>query len=564
MKKHYDTILCLLEKCKTMAELKQLHGLMITSPVIRSRIPVSKLIDFCVDPKAGDLHYARSVFNRIAQPTIYIWNSMIRGYSNSDTPVEALIMYRKMLQMGSLPDNFTFPFVLKACSVIRDHNCGRSVHNCILKTGFDFDVYASTALLHMYACCGDMEAGLKLFDVIPKWNVVAWTSLVSGLVNNRRASEAIKAFRDMENWGVEPNEITIVNVLVACARTRDVDTGKWVHNRLARLGHDPFTLSDNFNIILATAIVDMYAKCGSLEIARNLFNKMPQRNLVAWNSLIGAYNLHGRAEESVNLFVDMQIARFVPDQASFLGVIGACASLGVSTLGQCLHAYILKTSMSKDLSIGTSLVDMYAKTGDLESAQKIFDNLRKKDVKAWTSMILGLAIHGHGVEALGTSKSMQEDATVVPDHVTYAGILVACSHVGLVDEGWRHFNEMREVYGIAPNQYHYGCMVDLLSRAGRFEEAMRLVEEMPFEPNITIWGAVLNGCEIHENVDLAFRIRTHITELEPQGSGVYVLLSNIYARAGKWQEVKMARELMKERSIEKTLGHSLVERKLSI
>lgn len=546
-----------------MAELKQLHGLMITSSVITNIIPVSKLIDFCIDPKAGDFHYARSVFNQIALPSVYIWNSIIIGYSNSDTPVEALIMYRKMLQTGFSPDNFTFPFVLKACSVTGDCDCGRSVHNYIVKTGFASDVYASTALLYMYACCGDMEVGLKVFDDIPKWNVVAWTSLISGLVNNNRESEAIKVFSDMESCGVQPNEITMVNVLVACARTRDIETGKWVHNCLARLGHDPFMLSDKFNIILATAIVDMYAKCGSLETARNLFNEMPQRNLVVWNSLISAYNLHGWAAESVNLFIDMQIAGFVPDQASFLGVIGACSSLGVSVLGQCLHAYILKTSMSKDLAVGTSLVDMYAKTGDLESARKIFEILRKKDIKAWTSMILGLALHGQGAEALSTFKSMQEDATIVPDHIIYISVLVACSHVGLVDEGRRHFNEMRDVYRIVPNQDHYGCMVDLLSRAGRFEEAMRLVEEMPFKPNITIWGAILNGCEIHENVDLAEKIRAQITELKPQGSGVYVLLSNIYARAGRWQEVNLARELMKERRIDKTLGHSLVERKMS-
>ncbi|PON43957.1 Tetratricopeptide-like helical domain containing protein [Trema orientale] len=565
MKKLYNTILCLLEKCKTITELKQLHGLMITTSVIKNIIPLSKLIDFCVSPDIGDLDYARSVFNHIAQPSVYIWNSMIRGYSNSDTPIEALIKYREMQQMGFSPDNFTYPFVLKSCSIIGDHGYGRCVHNRIVKTGFEFDIYASTALLHMYACCSDMEAGLKVSDVIPKskWNVVAWTSLISGLVNNNQFTEAVKAFRDMECWAVEPNEITMVNVLVACARSRDLETGKWVHNRLRHLGYDPFLASQNFNLILGTAIVDMYAKCGSLKTAKDLFDKMPHRNLVAWNSMIAAYTQYDRAEDSLDLFLNMQIAGFIPDEATFLGVIGACASLGALALGQSLHAYISKTKMANDLAIGTALVDMYAKVGDPESAWKIFNNLRKKDVKAWTSMILGFALHGKGMEALKIFRSMQEDGNVVPDEITYVGVLFACSHVGLVDEGQKHFNEMRNVYGIIPTLEHYGCLVDLLSRAGRLKEAMRLAEEMPIQPNITIWGALLNGCEIYENLDLADRVRSQITKLEPpQGSGVYVLLSNIYARAGRWQEVNLARELMKQRRIDKTLGRSSVEMKL--
>ena len=560
MKKHYNTILSLLPTCKTMAELKQLHALMITSSVIRNIIPVSKLVDLCVDPKTGNLRYARSVFDRIAWPSLYIWNSMIRGYSNSDTPAEALIMYGEMRQSGFSPDHFTYPFALKACSAIVDRDCGRSVHNCVVKAGFEVGVHSSTALLHMYACCGDMEAGLKVFEAIPKWNVVAWASLISGLVSNNRASEAIRVFKDMESSDVEPNEIMMVNVLVACARTGDLEAGKWVHDRINGLGYDPFLSGRDYNIILATAIVDMYAKCGSLETARELFEKMPQRNSVSWNSMIYAYNKHGRAEESLDLFVDMQISGFLPDQATFVAVIGACASLGALALGQCLHACIAKNGMSKDLSIGTSLVHMYAKTGDLVSARRVFDTLQRKDVEAWTTMIVGLAINGHGAEALTTFESMQDDATTAPDQITYIGVLSACSHVGLVNEGLRHFNEMRNAYGIVPEQEHYCCVVDLLSRAGRFEKATRLIEEMPFKPNITIWGALLNGCEIHENVDLANRIRSHIANLKPESSGVYVLLSNIYAKAGNWQEANLARELMKQRRVSKTLGYSQVQK----
>ncbi|KAB2630147.1 pentatricopeptide repeat-containing protein [Pyrus ussuriensis x Pyrus communis] len=512
---------------------------------------LSRLVDFCTNSEARDLGYAKKVFQQISQPSVYIWNSMIRGYSNSENPVESLIMYREMLQRGYLPDNFTFPFVLKSCSVIADYRYGKCVHNCIVKTGYGLEVYGSTCLLRMYASCADMESALKVFDIIPKWNVVAWTSLISGFVNNSRAIEAIKVFKDMELHNVQPNEITMVHVVVACARSRDIDTGKLVHSRIRQLGFDPFGSSFNFNVVLATALLDM----GSVQ-------QMAQKNLVTWNSMISAYNQYGWAEEAIDLFSDMRIAGFVPDQTTFLGVIGACAQLGALAFGRSLHSYVSKTSMCKDTTIGTALVDMYAKIGDAGSARRIFENLQKKDVMAWTSMIICLATHGHGMEALHIFRKMQEDASVIPDQITYIGVLSACSHIGLVEEGQRHFASMVNLYGIKPTADHYCCMVDLLSRAGRFDEAMRLLEEMPIQPNVAVWGALLNGCEIHENVDLADQVRRYITEMEPHGSGVYVLLSNIYARAGRWQEVNRVRELMKNRNIAKNLGHSSVEMEL--
>ena len=545
-----------------MAELKQLHGLMITTSVIQDVIPLSRLVDFCANSESGNLSYANSVFEWIDRPSLHIWNSMIKGYSNSESPDEALNMYSEMRQKGYAPDHFTFPFVLKACSLVDGYNSGQCVHNCIVKTGFEVDAYAATALLQMYAASGDMHAALKVFDEIPKWNVVAWTSLISGYISNDRPSEAVMLYRDMELWSVVPNEITMVNVLVACARSRDINTGKWVHDQIRQMGLDPFSLNLNFNVILATAIVDMYAKCGRLRTARNLFNKMPQRNLVAWNSIIGAYNQYWQANEALGLFSDMRAAGFEPDKATFLSLIGACAHLGALVSGQALHAYVSKGNLTKDTAIGTALLDMYAKSGDAERAQQVFSELQKKDLTTWTSLIIGLAMHGHGEKALTSFRKMQEETMLIPDEITYIGVLSACSHVGKVEDGKNHFISMKSVHGIEPTTQHYGCMVDLLSRAGRLREAERLVEKMPVEPNTAIWSALLNGCKIYQNVDVADRVRRRVRELEVDGSGVYVLLSNIYAGACRWEEVKMARQLMKERRIQKSLGHSSVEMKM--
>ncbi|KAI9186110.1 hypothetical protein LWI28_013892 [Acer negundo] len=283
-----------------------------------------------------------------------------------------------------------------------------------------------------------------------------------------------------------------------------------------------------------------------------------------WTSLIAGYVNNDCASEAIRVFKDMESLNVEPNEITLVHSLVVCArsrDLGAKSGNEYLK---MKMNICKDVVIGTALVDMHAKSGEAESARKVFSELKRKDTMAWTSMIIGLAMHGHGEEALSTFKRMQEDASVSPDQITYIGVLCACSHVGLVEEGQRHFTDMRNVYGIEPTIEHYGCMVDLLSRAGRFEEADRLVEQMPIQPNIAVWGALLNGCEIHENVDLADQVRRHIREMEiTAGSGVYVLLSNIYARAGKWQEAKMARELMKHKSIVKTLGHSTVEIKLS-
>ncbi|CAJ1960889.1 unnamed protein product [Sphenostylis stenocarpa] len=542
-----------------MCELKILHGLIVTTPTIKSIVPLSKLIDFCVDSEFGDINYAYLVFRQIDNPSVYIWNSIIRGFVNGHKPRMSILVYGQMIENGYSPNHFTFPFALKACCLIADQECGQCIHSCIVKSGFEADAYTATGLLHMYLSCADMKSGLKMFENIPKRNVVAWTCLIAGYVNNNQPYEALKVFEDMNCWGVEPNEITMVNALIACACSRDIDTGRRIHQRIRKAGYDPFVSTPNSNIFLATAILEMYAKCGSLKIARDLFKKMPKRGIVAWNSMINAYNQYERHQEALDLFFDMWTSGIYPDRATFLSVLSVCSHQCALALGQTIHAYLLKTGIATDIALATALLDMYAKAGELGGAQKIFSSLQKKDVVMWTSMINGLARHGHGNEALSMFQLMQEDSSLVPDYITYIGVLFACSHVGLVEEAQIHFRQMTEIYGIVPGRDHYVCMVDLLSRAGRFIEAERLVETMSVQPNFAIWGALLNGCQIHENLFVANQVKVRLTELEPGQTGVHVLLSNIYAKAGRWEEVNVTRKFMNHRRITKTIGHSWLE-----
>ncbi|XP_008801840.3 putative pentatricopeptide repeat-containing protein At3g05240 [Phoenix dactylifera] len=552
------TILPLIEGCRSMRQLKQLQGLMIITALIGDVVPLSRLMDFCADAETGDMSYARSIFLQIDRPTTYIWNSMIRGLSGSDQPEAALSMYRDMLYSGLSPDNFTYPFALKACARISDHRSGRCIHGRATKTGYEADVYVFSSLIHMHASSGDMDLARRLFEKATNRNVVSWTTMIAGYVDNAQPTEAIRMFRVMELEGVVPNEITMVHVLVACAQSRDLETGRWVHRRLHQLGIDP----TRSNVVLASALLDMYARCGSLKTAREMFEKMPQRNEVSWNTMIGAYNQYGRSNEVFQLFKEMCTAGMRPDKVTLLGLLGACAENGAMVLGQGIHAYVEKTGGGKDVAISTSLMDMYAKTGDAQRAFQIFGSLEERDVLAWTSMIICLAMHGHGMEAVDVFREMQQEG-VAPDHITFIGVLTACSHAGMVDEGYKYFESMRSDYGIRPMMEHYGCVVDLLSRAGRLEEAERLVKLMPYQPSVMIWGSILSGCEIHGNVDLAERIGNQIMEFDPQGSGIYALISNIYAGAGRWEGVEKARRLMWQKRLRKTHGSSSVEVNIS-
>ncbi|WOK91978.1 pentatricopeptide repeat-containing protein [Canna indica] len=547
-------VLSLIEECRSMRELKQLHGFMVATALVRDAVPLSRLIDFCVDPLRGDLAHAHALFARFpAAPTTYMWNSMIRGLSVGPEPATTLAFYRDMLRRGRSPDHFTFPFAFKACSRVRDRASGCCLHGRVVRAGYEADVYVSSTLIHMYVSCGSMPAVAALFERTVNRNIVTWTTIIAGYADHDQAGEAIRLFGEMELEGVEPNEITMVHVLGACAQSRDLETGRRIHARLRRAGAD----SIQRNVVLATALVDMYARCGSLKTARDLFDKMTMKNEVSWNSMISAYNQYDRPNEALQLFKEMQSVSLKPDKVTLLSLLGACADKGSLQLGQAIHACVEKTIGRGDVAISTSLMDMYAKTGDAQSALRIFTSLEDRDVMAWTSMIIALAVHGHGKEAIELFVKMQQDG-IVPDHITFIGVLTACSHAGLVEEGHKYFDSMEKIYNIEPTIEHYGCMVDMLSRAGRMAEAEKIVESMPVQPSSRIWSSMLRGCEIHGDAALAERIGNQLSLFNPQGSGTSVLMSNIYAEAGRWQEVEKARELMWKKGLRKTHGSSSI------
>ncbi|PNT68399.1 putative pentatricopeptide repeat-containing protein At3g05240 [Brachypodium distachyon] len=490
----------------------------------------------------------------------HLCNALIRRAADHRS---LLLAFRAMLRAGVAPDHFTFPFALKALAQAQPRGAATPraraaalwcLHAQLAKSGHGADVYVASSLVHAYAAAADAASARAVFDAARHRNVVTWTAMIAGHAAAGEAREAVALFREAVASGREVNAVTVAQVMAACAQCGDMESGRWVHDTLRRWGVEPVML----DVALATAVLDMYARCGGLDVAFEVFDAMPHRNEVSWNAMVEVYSRHGRTDKVLEVFAGMHSAGMKPDKVTWLSILRACTSKGDTSLGQGVHAYMEKTNCCRHVAVCTSLMDMYSKTGSAQSALQVFRCLKGKDLMAWTSMITGLAKHGHGSDAVQLFNQM-ESGGVVPDHVAFVGVLTACNHAGMVDEGRKYFDSMFNIYGISPRIKHYGCMIDLLSRAGHLCEVEGMMQLMPIQPSVTMWGSMMNGCKIHGRADVAERIGKEVAELNPQLSAAYVVMSNIYAEFGRWHAVEQTRRLMWKTGLKKNIGSSGTE-----
>lgn len=481
------------------------------------------------------------------------------------------------------PNKFTFPFVIKAASELVSFRLGQVFHGMVIKFSLDDNVFILNSLIHFYAICGDLELAYRVFLMIGEKDVVSWNSMISGFVQGGHFDKALELFREMEAQNVKPDDVTMVGVLSACTKKKDLEFGRWVCSYIEKN-------EIKMDLTLSNAMLDMYMKCGSIEDAKRLFDKMEEKDIVSWttmidgyaklgeydvakcvldamprpgiatwNALISAYEQNGLPKEALATFQELRLSKNVnPDEFTFVSTLAACAQLGAMDVGEWIHANIKKQGIKLNCYLTTSLIDMYSKCGNLEKALEVFHSAERRDVFVWSSMIAGLAMHGHGKAAIDLFFRMKE-AKVKPNAITFTNLLCACSHSGLVEEGRMYFNQMGPVYGIIPGVKHYACMVDILGRAGLLKEAMVFIENMPIIPSASVWGALLGACKLHENVELAEQASSRLLELEPENRGALVLLSNIYAKTGKWNNVSELRKRMRVSGLKKEPGCSSIE-----
>lgn len=439
---------------------------------------------------------------------------MLRGSAQSANPTKAVSLYTKMERSNFSPDNYTFPFVLKACTKLCWIKMGCAIHGKVVKYGFESNTFSRNTLIYFHANCGDIRIASALFDCSAKTQAVAWSALTAGYAKRGELGRARKLFDEMP-----AKDLISWNVMITA-----------------------------------------YAKRGEMEDARLLFDEVPKRDVVTWNAMIAGYVLSGSHSQALDMFEEMKDLGEQPDEVTMLSLLSACTDSGALDVGEKLHRSVLEFGRGKlSILLGNALIDMYAKCGSIEKALTTFRGMREKDLSTWNSIIGGLAFHGHSEEALSIFQEMRR-MKIRPNEISFIGALVACSHAGKVQEGRKCFSLMKDEYSIEPNERHYGCMVDLLGRAGLLDEAFKFIYKMKIKPNAIIWRTLLGACRVHNNVELGRLANEQLLRLRCDESGDYVLLSNIYASQGEWNGAERVRKLMDDSGVKKEVGStSLVD-----
>ncbi|KAL0350842.1 UNVERIFIED_CONTAM: Pentatricopeptide repeat-containing protein [Sesamum radiatum] len=529
-----------LHKCTDLNQLKQLHALIYKSNLHKDPFVAPKLISAL--SLCQQMTLAINVFDQIQNPNAFLCNTLIKAYIRNSEPDKAFEVFREMRWSGIFPDNYTYLFLIKACSGLQSV---KMIHAHVEKYNLYSDLFVPNSLIDAYSKCGLMgvKAAKVVFDVMEERDVVTYNSMISGLVKAGELTQAKKLFdemphRDRVSWNA---------ILDGYVKAGEMSAAFQIFEKMP-----------SRDVVSWSTVISGYAKTGDIEMAKVLFDNMPDKNLVAWTIMISGYAEKGLAKEAARLYDRMEEARLKPDDATFVSILSASAESGLLGLGKKVHQSILRSRYKCGALVSNALIDMYCKCGSLNRAWSIFSAMERKDMVTWNAMIHGLAMHGHGRKALQLFNRMKQEG-FAPDKVTFVGVLAACSHAGMVNDGIHHFYSMENDYGIAPEIEHYGCLIDLLGRGGRLSEAFRLLHNMPFEPNVVIWSSLLGACRMHNAVQLAEEVLHQLVKLEPAGPGNFSMLSNIYAAAGDWGSVSNARLQIRNIDSKRPSGVSLIE-----
>lgn len=504
--------------------------------------------------KLGYIEFAENVFEDMPIRDLVSWNAMISGYVSVGESNSSLILFRKMQAFHIKADKFSFISTLQACSMEFSLSFGKEIHCQAIKGGLESDPMVQSSLLSMYCKCGRINNAERLFSIISLKNIVHWNAMVGGYSVNSLPLQSFACFIKMQEGddNLNPDSITVINFLPSCAQLKSLLMGKSFHGYAIKRGFLP-------HLVLETALVDMYGEFGELKMAECIFDHMTEKNEISSNAMIAAYVKNDWYREALRLFKNLCENPLRLDTFTISSILPVYAESASLMEGKQIQCHITKLGFNSNIIISNSLIYMYAKSGDLDTAREIFDKMMVKDVVSWNVIIMAYAIHGFGKISIDLFSEMTKNENVEPNGSTFVSLLLACSISGLVNEGWEYFNSMKQHYDIDPGIEHYGCMIDLIGRTGNLHQAKKYIEEMPLVPTARIWGSLLTASRNNKNIEFAEYAGKHILLLKHDNTGCYLLLCNMYADAGRWEDVERIKTFMKKERLGKTIGQSTVE-----
>ncbi|XP_057804288.1 putative pentatricopeptide repeat-containing protein At1g64310 [Salvia miltiorrhiza] len=536
MKIHVQSLVSQLTKPKvTLSTTRILHALIIKSSLTVDPFYATKILRFYAIN--NDLVSARNLFDRSPERSVYLWNSIIRAYAQARHFPDAFLLFKRMLTSQTQPDNFTFACLVRACSDKSDDEALRIVHGKLVASGLGFDFICSSALVNSYSKLGLVDEASCLFlGIDGEPDLVLCNAMVSCYGRCGDWMKAVAMFKSMLDMGIRPDGYTVVGLITGLAtHTGLMNVGEMVHAFCVKCGLD---LSDH----VGSMLVCMYSRCECIELARTVFENLVQPDLVSWSALIAGLGQTGEHVEALMFFKEFVMFGGRADPPLLATVLAAAAQSAIVGPGCEIHGYAVRHGCDTSVAVSSALVDMYAKCGFLEMSMIVFRNMPRRNIVTFNTVIWSLGLYGRGREALRVFDWILEEG-MRPDETTFGGILCACCHSGLVEEGRRCFGAMREGFGMEARTEHYVYMVKLLGMDGRLEEAYDLVRSLAEPVDSAVWGALLSCCEYHRNYEVLEVIAKHFCENEGRNSSYKVMLSNVFARLGRWECVERLRRV---------------------
>ncbi|KAK6114740.1 hypothetical protein DH2020_007009 [Rehmannia glutinosa] len=519
--------------------------------------------------ETGCLYNARKVFDAMSTRDVVSWSSILSTYVHNGQASEGLEIFRKMVREGVEIDSVTMLSVAEACGELGLSRVGKSSHGYVVRRNIGSDHEAlGSSLVAMYGKFGDLCSAEKLFCNGVYQSVSSWTALISSYNQNGYYLEALGTFIEMLECKVEINSVTLMNVVFDATQNKHVISWNILISGYVRAQMADEALSLFLEMLIEGILPDSFAlasalsACGIIGLSElgsiRIFHDTQKGSVITWNSMMCGFSQNGYSKEALSLFDEMYAKCLDMDEVTFLSVIQACSNLGFIDKGKWIHHKLITFGVRKDMYIDTALANMYARCGDLQMARRVFDKMTERSIVSWSSMIGSYAMHGHIDDCISVFYRMVE-LGIKPNDVTFMNILLACSHAGYVEKGKFYFNSMVNDFGVTPNSEHYACLVDLLSRVGDLNGAYEVINSMPFSEDASVWGALVNGCRIHNRMDFLKRIKKDLVNMDADDSGYYTLLSNVYAEGGKWNEFTMVKSKMRSRHLKKAPGYSMIE-----